>query len=152
VILNNAVANAIVNPGDGIYDSGLASHPGSALGVARVVDGHGDFVVLIRPTKVGDLNLDGQVTISDFITLAANYGLEDTATWDLGDVNYDHDVTISDFIDLAANFNTSYAGEVFPIDAAEQKMLSEFYAANVPEPSGAFLLVLGFALLGRRRP
>jgi autotransporter-associated beta strand protein len=150
VSLNNAVANAIANPGDGIYDSGLGAHPGSALGVARVVDDHGDFTVLIRPTRVGDLNLDGVVSISDFITLASNFGLADTATWDLGDVNYDHSVTIADFIDLAANFNTSYAGEVFPIDPGEEKMLSEFYTANVPEGGTMALVCMGILGLARR--
>ena len=39
-ILYNAIANALANPGDGIYDSGLASHPNSALGIARIVDAH----------------------------------------------------------------------------------------------------------------
>jgi len=51
----------------------------------------------------GDLNKDGQVSISDFIDLAANFG-KTGATWSDGDLNLDGTVSISDFIDLAANF------------------------------------------------
>jgi autotransporter-associated beta strand protein len=134
-ILYNAIANAVANPGDGIYDSGLASHPNSALGIARIVDAHGDFAVLIRPTIVGDLNLDGTVSIADFITLASNFNATGTATWEEGDLNYDHNVTIADFITLASNFEMNYAGEAFPIDPADAAQLRAFYQANVPEPA-----------------
>ena len=75
--------------------------------------------------------------------------MTDTATWDLGDVNYDHSVTISDFIDLAANFNTSYAGEVFPLDPAEAAQLQAFYQANVPE-AGLLTLFVGSIILFNR--
>src|SRR5207245_11729559 len=64
-----AIQNAKVN-GEGILDSGL--HEGAAIGIAKLTDAHGDAFVLIRPTRVGDLNLDGAVTISDFIDLASD--------------------------------------------------------------------------------
>src|SRR5207244_9070532 len=83
-----------INPGDGIYDSGLSFHHDAALGLAQLFDAHGDAMILIRPTRIGDLNLDGQVTISDFIDLASNFGHTD-ATWQEGDLNYDGQVTIS---------------------------------------------------------
>ncbi len=149
-ILYNSIANAITNPGDGIYDSGLVAHPNSALGIARIVDPHGDFAVLVRPTRIGDLNLDGIVSIADFITLASNFGATGTATWEEGDLNYDHNVTIADFIDLASNFNTSYTGEVFPIDAADQMLLNDFYSANVPEPASLLAIFLGSIILFNR--
>ncbi|HEV8604857.1 MAG TPA: PQQ-dependent sugar dehydrogenase [Tepidisphaeraceae bacterium] len=150
LILSNAIRNAMINPGDGIYDSGLAAHPNSALGIARIVDAHGDFAVLIRPTRIGDLNLEGVVTISDFIDLAANFDKPGTFTWQEGDLNGDQAITIADFIDLAANFNTSYSEEVFPIDPADQEQLAAFYAANVPEPAGLFAILVGSIILFNR--
>jgi autotransporter-associated beta strand protein len=149
--LNNAIKNAIINAGDGIFDSGL--HAGTKLGIARVADAHGDQNIFIRPTRVGDLNLDGAVTISDFIDLASHFN--GVGTWQEGDLNYDGVVTISDFIDLASNFNTSYSGEVFPISPADAQALSDFASAHgvaVPEPSTMTLLTLtATALLRRRR-
>jgi hypothetical protein len=96
---------------------------------------------------IGDLNLDGSVSIGDFIVLASNFN-QTGKRWQDGDVNYDNTVSIADFLDLAANFNTSYAGEIFPINPAEQKLLDEFYAANVPEPA---LILLCLATLAFSR-
>jgi hypothetical protein len=150
-----ALRNAAVSPLDGIFDSTLPAHPGSAVGLGIVADLHGDSNLLIRPTRVGDLNLDGIVTIADFIDLAAHFNLLATATWQEGDLNADGSVTIADFIDLASNFNSSYAGEVFPTSAADQQMLSSFavsIGAGVPEPAGVGILcAIGLALAARRR-
>jgi len=149
--LNAAVGNARTNPGDGIFDSGL--HPGAAIGIAQIVDAHGDALVEVRATKVGDLNLDGTVSISDFIDLAAHFN--GSGGWQEGDLNFDGTVSISDFIDLASNFNTSYSGEVFPISASDETMLANFAAsigASVPEPGTLGVIAVGaFGLLGRRR-
>jgi hypothetical protein len=149
--LNAAVANAKTNAGDGIFDSGL--HTGAAIGVAQLSDAHGDSMVMVRSTKLGDLNLDGTVTISDFIDLASHFN--GTGGWQEGDLNYDGSVTISDFIDLASNFNTSYTGEVFPISAEDQQTLANFAASvgvSVPEPGTMGMIAAGaFGLLGRRR-
>jgi hypothetical protein len=148
------VRNAVTSPLDGIYDSTLASHVHAAVGLGIVPDAHGDPHLLIRPTRIGDLNLDGNVTIADFIDLASNFNLIGIATWQEGDVNADGSVSIADFIDLASNFNTSYAGEVFPISAADQQTLSSFAASigvSVPEPTTLFLLAIGASLITSRR-
>ena len=143
--LYGAIVNGALNGGDGAVDSGKAAHPGSALGLAII----GDAVVM-RLTRIGDLNLDGQDTISDFIDLASN--VNSTGTWQEGDLNYDGNITISDFIDLASNFNSSYAGEVWPISADDRAALNAFYAANVPEPALMGLtLGVGFLLRRKRR-
>jgi T5SS/PEP-CTERM-associated repeat protein len=124
------------DPQDGIFDSGLPSHPNSRLGLARLADAHGDSSFLIRPTRIGDLNLDGAVTISDFIDLSSNFNASGpNITWQEGDLNYDNQITISDFIDLAANFGASYAGAILPI----------------PEPSTHPQLLLLTTLAASRR-
>jgi hypothetical protein len=107
--------------------------------------------VLVLDTVIGDLNLDGAVTISDFIDLAAHFNQH--GGWQEGDLNYDGVITISDFIDLASNFNTTYAGAVLPLNPADAQMLADFAAANggsVPEPVCA-LSILPVLLLSRRR-
>jgi autotransporter-associated beta strand protein len=147
-----AIKNAKASPNDGIYDSGSSSHPGSALGLAQLLDAHGDPMILIRPTRIGDLNLDGTVTIADFLALAGNFN--QPGTWQEGDINYDGNVTIADFLGLASNFNSSFSGETFPISPEEQQLLSSFAAsigASVPEPAAMTLLALATTLLPRRR-
>ncbi|HEV8608432.1 MAG TPA: PEP-CTERM sorting domain-containing protein, partial [Tepidisphaeraceae bacterium] len=107
--------------------------------------------VLIRYTRIGDLNLDGTVTISDFIDLASHFNTVGGATWQMGDVNYDGVVSISDFIDLASNFNQSVSGQAIPISAQEQTMLADFAASNVPEPVSMGAVGVGALLVLARR-
>jgi hypothetical protein len=129
----------------------MAAHLGSAIGVAIRPDAHGDNTLLVRLTRIGDLNLDGAVTISDFIDLASHFN--GPGTWQDGDLNYDGVVTISDFIDLASNFNTSYTGTIFPLDPQDAQLLADFasaHGASVPEPICA-LSILPVLLLSRRR-
>jgi hypothetical protein len=124
------------------------------LGIANLIDAHGDGHVLIRPTRIGDLNLDGNVTIADFIDLAAHFNAAGPMTWQEGDLNYDGSVTIADFIDLAANFNQSYSGEVWSISGEEQNVLSGFASAHaneVPEPGMILGLSVGVGLLAYSR-
>ena len=152
-----AIANARSNPNDGIIDSGLSAHPSSALGIAAISDTRtGANYILIRPTLIGDINLDGAVSIGDFIDLASNFGHSGPdITWQEGDLNYDNAVTIADFIDLAANFGNSYAGNVIPISDADMAILNTFAAAHgvtpVPEPATFALLIAGIVLATNRR-
>jgi autotransporter-associated beta strand protein len=147
ISIQSAIANAnapgAADPTDGIFDSGLIAHPGARIGVAIVNDAHGDASVLIRPTKIGDLNLDGEVTISDFIDLASKFNEIGTLTWQEGDLNYDGHVTISDFIDLASNFNSAYG----PTGADSL----DVRGAAVPEPGMLGLGLFGIALSLRLR-
>ena len=112
----------------------------------------GDHIT-IRPTRIGDLDLDGAVTISDFIDLASNFNTVGTATWQEGDLNYDHNVTISDFIDLASNFGATYAGEMLPVSDSDRQMLEAFAASHgvaVPEPGTFVVVLVAVGALGRR--
>jgi hypothetical protein len=161
----SAIYSAIINanapnsttPTDGIFDSSVASHPNSLLGLAAVTDTHGDLHLLIRPTRIGDLNLDGSVSIADFLILSGNFGRTD-AYWGEGDLNYDRAVTIADFLALSANFNSTYSGDSFPISDDHAAILANFAAqigsppAAVPEPSTVLpLLALSSLLLRRQR-
>jgi hypothetical protein len=138
------------NPGEGIFDSGLKQ--GAAIGLNTFTDQFGNEGIFIRSTQIGDLNLDGCVTISDFIDLASNFNGQ--GLWAAGDLNGDYMVTISDFIDLASNFGSCYDGSESAISAAELQMLNSFAAGNgaaaVPEPSAVFLVLLPLAFCSRR--
>ncbi len=157
--LYNAIRNATTNAGDGIFDSGLAAHAGSKIGIAQVADAHGEQNIFIRPTKVGDLNLDGQVSISDFLDLASHFG--GNGTWQEGDLNYDGQISISDFLDLASNFGGSYSGAAGAVNSADQQTLASFASSigvdpavigsAVPEPGTLSLLAIGACGLATRR-
>jgi formylglycine-generating enzyme required for sulfatase activity len=143
--IRNANAPGALNPLDGIIDSGL--HPGSAIGIIKEVGR-----LLIRPTAIGDSNLDGVVSIADFITLASHFN--QPGTWEDGDMNGDGMITIADFIDLASHFGQSYSGEAFPISASDYAQLSAFATANgqtVPEPGIPALTTIATTILFRRR-
>jgi hypothetical protein len=62
-----------------------------------------DTAVLVRFTRYGDANLDGQVNLQDFNRLASNFGTS-TSTWSNGDFNFDGIVNLGDFNLLATNF------------------------------------------------
>jgi autotransporter-associated beta strand protein len=108
--------------------------------------------VLVRYTLIGDLNLDGAVSIADFINLAGHFDSRD-ATWQVGDVNYDGRVTIADFIALAGNFGQSLSGITTPIRDEDRAMLSSFAVSigAVPEPGLFGLLTAAPLLMLRRR-
>jgi len=70
-------------------------------------------ITVYEHSITGDLNLDGTVSIADFITLASNFN-KTNATWADGDLNGDGIVSISDFIDLASHFNQSISSPSAP--------------------------------------
>jgi hypothetical protein len=152
--IRNANAPGAPSPTDGIIDSGL--HGSSGIGIMKRTD-H----VFIRPTRIGDLNLDGTVTIADFIDLAANFNGVNK-TWQEGDLNNDAAVTIADFINLAANFNSTYAGGLAGMGEEDRMLLANFASSigvdssvigsAVPEPATLSLLAVGaMGLMSRRR-
>jgi hypothetical protein len=152
----------------GLYEgTGITSSaPGSPFRLGSMLNSgtfHSSFMgiggldgdeVLIRYTRIGDLNLDGTVSIADFIDLAAHFNMVGGASWQDGDVNYDGSVSISDFIELASNFNQSISGVAAGWNASELAMVNQFAAsigaAAVPEP--LTLAPLGLALLALPRP
>jgi hypothetical protein len=154
----NANGPTAADPFDGITDSN--PHTGSGIGMNRLAGA--DPRVVIRATRRGDLNLDGTVTIADFLALAGNFNTIGTATWQEGDINYDKNVTIADFLALAGNFNSSYSGSLGQASDGDFQMLASFAASHgvdpsiigsaVPEPGTLSVLAIGaMGLLGRRR-
>ncbi len=106
------------------------------------------FVKLTTPRSFrgGDANKDGIVNLSDFNTLAANFGTTG-AMWTQADFNADGTVNLQDFNILAGNFGqTGAANGPTPGDWAA-------LGAAVPEPGSVGLVVGvgGVALTSRRR-
>jgi autotransporter-associated beta strand protein len=128
---------------EGVVDSGR--HSNSRIGVVRLSD-H----VYMRATRIGDVNLDGIVTIADFLVVAGNFDMLETATWQEGDLSGDGDVTIADFLELAGNFNSSYSGERREIGAEDAAFAAE-HGAGVPEPGWVGMAILGGLISARRR-
>ena len=85
---------------------------------------------------VGDLDDNGTVEFSDFLTLAENFGLE-VDTYGEGDINCNGTVDFEDFIRLGGNF-----GQSRPADLA-----------SIPEPATVNLFLTGLfvAMQFRRR-
>ncbi|MCA9212097.1 MAG: hypothetical protein KDB27_03455 [Planctomycetales bacterium] len=97
------------------------------------------WIVDIRKTYVGDSNLDGEFSSSDFVAVfvAGEYedSIDGNSTWSSGDWNGDRDFDSADFV---------YA---FRFGGYEQGPLS----AIVPESCNCTLLCLALIMLCRRR-
>jgi hypothetical protein len=139
--------------GNGITSSSAAANASTtALGFAEAADlfgvSGGTFggvavdgsALLVRFTRIGDANLDGKVTTSDFNQLAGSFGAASGTIWFNGDFNYDGAVNSLDFTALAANFGASVP------------VLSPALGSVVPEPASiGIAAVCGFSLIRRRR-
>lgn len=90
------------------------------------------FVRQAVNTYLGDTDLNGSVSFTDFIALSVNFGR--TGGWANGDFNCSQTIDFGDFLFLSNNFGQE----------ASQP---------VPEPQyGGFLWIAGLLLLRRRRP
>jgi hypothetical protein len=128
---------------DGIWDRSLGT--GEALGYGVKLDAHNDPHVLVRPTRLGDADLNGVADSADLSLLLANFNQLGTH-WSQGNFNYSLDGTNSaDLSLLLASFNQAFT-------AGEATVLSS--AVAVPEPSTALLALFaacGAWRLARRR-
>jgi hypothetical protein len=149
--------------GLGGIDSSTAAMPGNshygigyADGADGIVAGLSSGQIEIKYTLLGDADLDGSVTGSDFTALAGNLGKSGVG-WDKGDFLYTGAVTGSDFTALVSNLGKSANGADVILPAADYAAIDAFAAANglmadVPEPTSFGLLGLAAArVLARRR-
>jgi autotransporter-associated beta strand protein len=119
---------------------------GYADGADHVVAGLSSGQIEVKYTLLGDADLDGSVTGSDFTALVGNLG-KSGRVWDQGDFDYDGSVTGSDFTDLVGNLGKSASGADVVLPAADYAAIDAFAAANgfmtdVPEPVSTVMLTL----------
>jgi PEP-CTERM motif len=146
--------------GLGIDSSAAAANSHYALGYADgadgVVAGLTSGEIEIAYTLLGDADLDGAVTGSDFTILASNLG-KSVSGWDKGDFDYDGVVSGSDFTVLVENLGKSASGANIELPASDYVAIDAFAVANglmadVPEPASFGLFGLAAAgVLARRR-
>jgi hypothetical protein len=146
--------------GLGIDSSAAAANSHYALGYADGADGvvagltSGEIEIVY--TLLGDADLDGAVTGSDFTILASNLG-KSVSGWDKGDFDYDGVVSGSDFTVLVENLGKSASGANIELPASDYVAIDAFAAANglmadVPEPASFGLFGLAaVGVLARRR-
>lgn len=106
------------------------------LGCVATVEQRNQVLATLN-TQPGDLDGDGQVNFSDFLTLSANFGDPTMAAYTDGDVDLSGVVAFPDFLLLAENYTQ--------VSASNQ--------SAVPEPSGGIMAGF-FAVLSTliRRP
>jgi fibronectin-binding autotransporter adhesin len=149
--------------GTGGINSSVAALPASshygigyADGADGIVAGLSSGQIEVKYTLLGDADLDGSVTGSDFTILASNLG-KSGVVWDQGDFDYDGAVTGVDFTDLIGNLGKSASGADVELPASDYVALDAFASANglmadVPEPASAgLLLAAGLCFMTRRR-
>ena len=128
--------------------NGLLYGVGYADGADHVVAGLSPGQIEVMYTLLGDCNLDGKVDVTDFSTLAANFG-DGVTGWDQGDFTYSGMVNGTDFSDLAENFGQGASGAA--VSAADVAALDAFAAANgLPLPAGQCSRA-GIAVIDRPR-
>src|SRR5204863_433138 len=96
--------------------------------------------VVARYTLMGDANLSGNVDLTDFTFLAANFN-GTGKSWLQGDFNYDGSVNLTDFTFLASNFN-----QVLSTSGAPGAL-----GSSVPEPCAGVLAAAALLQSGRWR-
>jgi autotransporter-associated beta strand protein len=100
--------------------------------------------VLVMPTLIGDLNMDGSVNSLDYFALTPNLG-KTGQTWGTGDISGDGAVNSLDYFALTPNLGKTLVG----LSPAFTSSSSEI--TTTPEPASLVLLGLGgVMLLGRR--
>lgn len=87
-----------------------------------------DIILDVLKTLPGDLDGDGDVGFGDFLTLRAHFGSE--GSYAQGNINLRNGVNFVDFVVLADNYRKTPSA-----------------VASIPEPTGAFLVLLGLPFL-----
>jgi hypothetical protein len=107
--------------------------------------------LLVMPTLIGDLNMDGAVNSLDYFALTPNLGKSEM-TWGSGDLNGDGDVNALDYFALTPNLGQTVADLSPAFGGAGGNPGAPAIVSATPEPASLTLLGLGGVLLiGRRR-
>ena len=132
-------ARAIAADASAAHKTAVGYATAGALGIGTFAGSSvGGTDVLLRYTLLGDANLDGVVTTSDFAALASDFNT--AGSWSGGDFNNDGVVNALDFNAIATNFGGS-----IPIASAPA------LGSLVPEPASVGALALSSALFLTRR-
>jgi autotransporter-associated beta strand protein len=153
----------------GIVSTTAAGAGNTALAVELNNDGNGNTLVssfdgqtvsntdvLVKYTYFGDANLDGVVNGSDY-TLIDNGFNSGESGWRNGDFNYDGVINGDDYMLIDNAFNTQGAVSLAGVSAAPPSPTemvatdTEQVASSVPEPGSLGLVIVGAAILKRRR-
>jgi len=102
--------------------------------------------ILADDLLFGDTDGDGDVDLTDYVTVEANFGLTG-ATWADGDFDGDGFVGVEDYFVIKTNLGYEYE----PISSVAPDGGSSEQSLAVPEPASVMLLGLGAAALLRRR-
>jgi hypothetical protein len=109
------------NGTSGLRSTRAASTPLTALGFAESSDILGpnggacggtqvdSTAILVRCTRVGDANLDGQVNFDDYSRIDLGFNSHRTG-WSNGDFNYDGAINFDDYALIDLSFNSLAAG------------------------------------------
>lgn len=94
-----------------------------------------DEVLFAISSVPGDLDGNGKVDFSDFLTLSGNFGVDTSTSYTDGDIDLSGGPAFNDFLTLSGAFGFDNSAT----------------AAAVPEPSSLALLAVGAVVTGARR-
>jgi hypothetical protein len=90
---------------------------------------------------MGDVNLDGAVSLVDLVQIQRNFGLDERAVWTDGDLNFDSRVDRADIALLAGAYGGGSLPIVVDISAGGGPQAANPVA--IPEPSTVMLAICG---------
>jgi len=118
--------------------TGLSSFSTFAIGV-------------IVPQLPGDANKDNTVNVVDLGILATNYGVTETATWEMGDFNGDKAVNVVDLGILATHYGeggAAYAADSAKVFGNTEAKEDTTATTGLACPAAGLPIIAGLALMG----
>jgi hypothetical protein len=111
--------------------------------------------VAVKYTWMGDLDLDGKVTVNDYLEFQHYYETPPAAqyrTWMTGDFNYDGQINVNDYL----MFQQGYESQGVPLSSGEEITDAMWQqgmnmVSTTPEPATLLLLAAGAGLALARR-
>jgi hypothetical protein len=135
---------------DGVFRDTFGS---AGVHLYRVIGADGFSPQLTALVQAGDVNGDGTVSFTDFVTLANHFGASTGLGVGVGDLNEDGTVNFADFVILANNFGATAgvtvgaSAMVASEDAAVERGNAERKAARVAERAEKKAEVVGLDVM-----